>query len=108
MSYGCPVGAVVNCADNTGAKNLYLIAVKRTSSRSRRMGNIDLAPTNRRPRTNRLEVTDEYDVYFARVGWGSRQNRLPQANPGSMVMATVKKGKPDLRKKGACLRDAIS
>ena len=36
---------------------------------------------------------------FARVGWGSRQNRLPAANPGSMVMATVKKGKPDLRKK---------
>ena len=60
MSYGVPVGAVVNCADNTGAKNLYLIAVKR---------------------------------------WGSRQNRLPAANPGSMVMATVKKGKPDLRKK---------
>ena len=40
-------------------------------------------------------------IVFARVGWGSRQNRLPQANPGSMVMATVKKGKPDLRKKGA-------
>ena len=36
---------------------------------------------------------------FAHVGWGSRQNRLPAANPGSMVMATVKKGKPDLRKK---------
>ena len=50
MSYGVPVGAVVNCADNTGAKNLYLIAVKR---------------------------------------WGSRQNRLPAANPGSMVMATA-------------------
>jgi large subunit ribosomal protein L23e len=30
MSLGVPVGAVVNCADNTGAKNLYLIAVKRT------------------------------------------------------------------------------
>jgi len=29
MSYGLPVGAVVNCADNTGAKNLYLISVKR-------------------------------------------------------------------------------
>jgi len=27
-------------------------------------------------------------------------NRLPAANPGSMVMASVKKGKPDLRKKG--------
>lgn len=37
---------------------------------------------------------------FTRItGWGSRQNRLPAANPGSMVMATVKKGKPELRKK---------
>ena len=50
----------MNCADNTGAKNLYVIAVKR---------------------------------------WGSRLNRLPVASTGSMVMATVKKGKPDLRKK---------
>ncbi|KAI8112708.1 hypothetical protein M9434_004029 [Picochlorum sp. BPE23] len=33
------------------------------------------------------------------VGWGARLNRLPAAAPGDMVMATVKKGKPDLRKK---------
>ena len=25
---GLPVGAVMNCADNTGAKNLYIMAVK--------------------------------------------------------------------------------
>ena len=60
MSIACPVGAVMNCADNTGAKNLYVIAVKR---------------------------------------WGSRLNRIPCASTGGMVMATVKKGKPDLRKK---------
>ena len=60
MSIACPVGAVMNCADNTGAKNLYVISVKR---------------------------------------WGSRLNRLPGASTGSMVMATVKKGKPELRKK---------
>merc|ERR1711924_72508 len=47
-------------ADNTGAKNLYIMGVK---------------------------------------GWGSRLNRLPSACSGDMVMATVKKGKPDLRKK---------
>ena len=35
------------------------------------------------------------------VGWGARLNRLPAAACGDMVMATVKKGKPDLRKKGA-------
>jgi hypothetical protein len=62
MSLGLPVAAVMNCADNTGAKNLYIISV---------------------------------------CGWGSRLNRLPAGAPGDMVMATVKKGKPDLRKKGA-------
>merc|ERR1712003_168509 len=51
MSLACPVGAVMNCADNTGGKNLYVIAV---------------------------------------YGIRGRLNRLP---------ATVKKGKPELRKK---------
>ena len=32
-------------------------------------------------------------------GWGSRLNRLPKASPGDFVLATVKKGKPELRKK---------
>merc|ERR1712242_148321 len=27
MTLGLPVGAVMNCADNSGAKNLYIIAV---------------------------------------------------------------------------------
>lgn len=57
---GLPVGALINCADNTGAKNLYIIAV----------ANI-----------------------------GARLNRLPAATVGDFVMATVKKGKPELRKK---------
>ena len=60
MSLGLPVAATVNCADNTGAKNLYIISVK---------------------------------------GIKGRLNRLPLACVGDMVMATVKKGKPDLRKK---------
>jgi len=60
MSLALPVGAVVNCADNTGAKNLYVISVK---------------------------------------GYKGRLNRLPAASVGDMVMATVKKGKPELRKK---------
>jgi large subunit ribosomal protein L23e len=51
----------MNCADNTGAKNLYVISV---------------------------------------CGWGSRLNKLPSASCGDMFMASVKKGKPDLRKKG--------
>lgn len=62
MALGLPVGAVMNCADNSGAKNLFTISV---------------------------------------VSFGSRLNRLPAAAPGDMIMASVKKGKPDLRKKGA-------
>ena len=29
MTLGLPVGAVMNCADNSGAKNLYILAVKK-------------------------------------------------------------------------------
>lgn len=50
----------MNCCDNSGARNLYIIAV---------------------------------------TGTGARLNRLPAAGVGDMVMATVKKGKPELRKK---------
>jgi len=57
---GLCVGSVMNCADNTGAKNLYIIAVK---------------------------------------GIKGRLNKMPGATVGNMVMATVKKGKPELRKK---------
>eukprot|EP00069_Balaena_mysticetus_P005560 bmy_18183T0 len=60
ISLGLPVGAVINCADNTGAKILYIISVK---------------------------------------GIKGRLNRLPAAGVSDMVMATVKKGKPELRKK---------
>jgi large subunit ribosomal protein L23e len=60
LQLALPVGAVMNCADNSGARNLYVMAVK---------------------------------------GNGARLNRLPAASAGDMVMATVKKGKPELRKK---------
>ena len=60
MTLGLPVAAVVNCADNTGAKNLFILSV---------------------------------------AGIKGRLNRLPSACIGDMVMATCKKGKPELRKK---------
>merc|ERR1739845_159228 len=60
ISLALPVGAVMNCADNTGAKNLFVIAVK---------------------------------------GIKGRLNRLPAATSGDMFVASVKKGKPELRKK---------
>jgi ribosomal protein L14 len=50
----------MNCCDNSGARNLYIISVK---------------------------------------GFGARLNRMPAGGVGDMVMATVKKGKPELRKK---------
>merc|ERR1719163_1236078 len=60
VTLGLPVAALMNCADNSGAKNLYIISVK---------------------------------------GIGGRLNRLPAAAVGDLVMATVKKGAPNLRKK---------
>lgn len=58
----------MSCADNSGARNLYIISVK---------------------------------------GFGARLNRLPAAGVGDMVMATVKKGKPELRKKGQSTQEHI-
>ncbi|KAL1941609.1 hypothetical protein VTO73DRAFT_7048 [Trametes versicolor] len=60
MTMGLPTGAVLNCADNSGAKSLFVI-----------------------------------EAY----GTGSHLNRLPDAGVGDMVVASVKKGKPELRKK---------
>lgn len=60
ISCGLPVAAVLNCADNTGAKNLYIIAV---------------------------------------MGVGARLNRYPKGSVGDMMLCSVKKGKPELRKK---------
>merc|ERR1712004_507738 len=57
---GLPVGAVLNCADNSGAKNLYIMSV---------------------------------------CGIKGRLNRLPAASVGDIIICTVKKGKPELRKK---------
>jgi large subunit ribosomal protein L23e len=57
---GLPVAAVMNCADNSGAKNLFVVSV---------------------------------------TGIGGRLNRMPSAGVGDMVIATCKKGKPELRKK---------
>ena len=60
MSLGLPMSAVINCADNSGAKNLFIVSV---------------------------------------TCKGARLNRLPAASPGDMFMGSVKKGKPELRKK---------
>merc|ERR1711869_3615 len=60
ISSALKVAAIINWADNTGAKNLHMMAVK---------------------------------------GCGARLNRMPSASLGDCFLATVKKGKPELRKK---------
>ena len=60
ISNSLPVASVMNCADNTGAKNLYM---------------------------------------FACTGIGARLNRFPAGSVGDMFLCSVKKGKPELRKK---------
>ena len=48
--------------------------------------------------------TGAKNLYIISVhGIRGRLNRLPAAGSGDMVMATVKKGKPELRKKGMLL-----
>ena len=61
VTLSLPVGAVLNCADNSGAKSIYI---------------------------------------FAAYGCRGRLNRLPSASIGDMVLVSIKKGKPTLRKKG--------
>ena len=60
VSAALPNAAVVNCADNSGAKSLKIVSV---------------------------------------CNIGGRLNRYPKAGSGDMVMCSVKKGKPELRKK---------
>ena len=50
-----------------------------------------------------LSFTGAKNLYIIAVGGiRGRLNRLPAAANGDMVLATVKKGKPELRKKGKC------
>ena len=60
ISLGLPVGAVINCADNSGAKTIYIFGVTKTAA---------------------------------------ALSRLPSASVGDYVLCSVKKGKPELRKK---------
>ena len=71
----------MNCCDNSGAKNLYVSVLQSQELASERDGQI-------------ISVTR----------FGARLNRLPAAAAGDMVLATVKKGKPELRKKIARVR----
>ena len=60
MSLGLPVGAVINCADNSGAKTIFIFGVTKIQA---------------------------------------SLSKLPAASVGDLVLCSVKKGKPELRKK---------
>lgn len=60
ISRGLPIGAFVNCADNSGARGLRLIQV---------------------------------------MGYKGRLRRVPAAAVGDMVVVSVRKGAPSMRKK---------
>ena len=60
ISRGLPVGSVINCTDNTGARQVRVIQVMR---------------------------------------YGGRLRRIPAAAVGDMVVVSVRKGTPDMRKK---------
>ncbi|KAL6120791.1 hypothetical protein NUSPORA_02421 [Nucleospora cyclopteri] len=70
----------------------------------------DMLP--RKPRNNmtrgvqtetRLKVVDNSGAREVKIigvkGWHGRLNTIPLAGPGDVVVVSVKKGKPDLRKK---------
>ena len=63
MTLALPVGAVVQCADNSGAKTMFVISKR---------------------------------------GHKGRLNRLPAATVSDLIVVTIKKGKPTLRKKVMC------
>ena len=60
ITLALPVGAVINCADNSGAKTIFIFGVTKI---------------------------------------GAALSRLPSASVGDFVLCSVKKGKPELRKK---------
>jgi large subunit ribosomal protein L23e len=37
MALGLPVGALINCADNSGAKNIYIFSVKKVQAALNRL-----------------------------------------------------------------------
>lgn len=92
ISLAMPVGAVINCADNTGGKNLYVIAVHGIRGRLNRYVYFYRC-------TNTQTKDPTPHVFLTQPTYKLFLFRLPAAGCGDMFVATVKKGKPELRKK---------
>merc|ERR1711963_304501 len=78
MSLALPVGAVMNCADNTGAKNLYIIAVKGIKGR-----------------LNRLPSATSGDMFVASCKKGK-----PELRKKVLQAVVIRQRKPYRRKNG--------
>ena len=126
MAQGCSVASLLNCADNSGAKNLGNIldrkakhpktkplhAWKQQFSCSFRNAlpfffsdTGSSRHSSSHPRARFFSFFDflstgPRNLYiFAVIGIGGRLNKLPNCSPGDLVLCSVKKGKPELRKK---------
>ncbi|XP_041372319.1 60S ribosomal protein L23 [Gigantopelta aegis] len=78
ISLGLPVGAVINCADNTGGKNLFVIAVKGIKGR-----------------LNRLPAAGSGDMFVATCKKGK-----PELRKKVMPAVVIRQRKPFRRKNG--------
>merc|ERR1719160_2208258 len=78
ISLGLPVGALINCADNTGAKNLYIIAVKGIKGR-----------------LNRLPSATSGDMFVASCKKGK-----PELRKKVLQAVVIRQRKPYRRKNG--------
>uniref|UniRef100_A0AAQ4RDB6 Large ribosomal subunit protein uL14 n=1 Tax=Gasterosteus aculeatus aculeatus TaxID=481459 RepID=A0AAQ4RDB6_GASAC len=101
ISLGLPVGAVINCADNTADASVSWVSFLRPPSWVSFLRPPSWVSFLRPPSwVSFLRPPGAKNLYIISVkGIKGRLNRLPAAGVGDMVMATVKKGKPELRKK---------
>merc|ERR1712007_157690 len=81
MSLGLPVAATINCADNTGAKNLYIISVKGIKGR-----------------LNRLPSATSGDMFVASCKKGK-----PELRKKVLQAVVIRQRKPYRRKNGVFL-----
>lgn len=99
ISLGLPVGAVINCADNTGK-------LKQKCATTMMLARIhdciwSYVFWQMCAYVWRVTNLGAKNLFVIAVqGIKGRLNRLPAAGSGDMIVATVKKGKPELRKKG--------